>query len=93
MTGYRASLCYHAYEEMHCCGHIAASHTLLQVIHATQTVALQLPQIPPALPCMLELPLPLIATDAVATPPCFALPADTLACFAAARSALGKSPS
>ncbi len=27
MTGYRTSLCYHAYEELHCCGHIAASHT------------------------------------------------------------------
>ena len=49
--------------------------------HATQVVAVWLLQVPPELSCILELPLPLTATDAVATPPCFALPACALACF------------
>jgi len=39
---------------------------------------------------MLELPLPLTATDAVATPPCFALPACATARFAAAKKRLGQ---
>lgn len=64
--------------------------TLLQVIYAAQAVALWLPQILPALSCMLELPLPLTATDAVATPPCFALPACATARFAAAKKRLGQ---
>ena len=62
--------------------------TLLQVIYAAQAVALWLPQILPALSCMLELPL--TATDAVATPPCFALPACATARFAAAKKRLGQ---